>query len=136
MSNCKQCNKPIEEHTGRNKRKYCSVDCRTIYLNANKKKDRAMVKLKTHEAVLKENAALKDLVAELRKNNPVLDRGEMSFLKPKKPALNGHSAKVNIMDEVGQTVAIDPDYPVRTSKETPFEFRIRCAEYDEKKQQP
>ena len=85
MSNCKHCGKPIEEHTGRNKRKYCSKECRTTYLNANKPKKRAMVKLLTHEKVLKENEALKALVAELRKNNPVLDRGEKNNLKFKAP---------------------------------------------------
>lgn len=78
MSNCKQCNKPIESNTGRRPREYCNAKCRMDYFNKNKTtkvwKSTHEAVLKEKEEVVKENAALKDLVAELQKNNPIFDR--------------------------------------------------------------
>ena len=48
-------------------------------------------------------------------------------------SFDGEKVNRAILDEIGVYPAIDPNFPVKTDKETSFEYRIRCAEYNEAK---
>ncbi len=66
MSNCLNCDTPIETNTGRRPKKYCSDICRATHYQKNKPKEKKFVQSATHEAVLKENKELKTQLEALK----------------------------------------------------------------------
>lgn len=139
MSNCKQCNNPIESHTGRRAKQFCNDKCRNDFYNTqNKGKNSDKVWRATYEAVLTENKALKLLIKELQGGNPILERGAKELKEADKKLIDVSVASSKrviaevISRELGKKSA-DPNYPVKGDKESPFDFRIRCAEYTESK---
>lgn len=111
MSNCKQCGKEIESHTGRRPKKFCNEVCRIAYFNANKPKERAMVKKATYDAVVAERDHYKAIVLG---TNPVLERGVDTSEKE----INALLDKVysENKDEVKKCVADVTDFGMSISK--------------------
>lgn len=100
MTNCKQCGKEIESHTGRAPKKYCNEDCRDAYYLATRpEKQKKTVHIATYRLLEEENKGLRNQIKELLAGNPVMDRGALN-LPPvngsDSPALEGGSEKHKI----------------------------------------
>ena len=107
MTNCKQCGKEIESHTGRAPKKYCNEDCRDAYYLATRpEKQKKTVHIATYRLLEEENKGLRNQVKELLSANPVMDRGTLN-LPPvngsDSPALEGGATDKEL---INQSVAI------------------------------
>lgn len=86
MSECLNCKKPIETHTGRRPRKFCSDNCRATYNSKNRPKTKKWVQQKTFEKVVKEKdeiiANLKAQILGQPKINPIPQKTKETVVLP------------------------------------------------------
>ena len=122
MSNCKQCGKVVPQKEGKRERKFCSDTCRQKNWQDKKAKTKPLEEGKLYSWV---GGQL--IEAELP-NIPLVN-----FTAPTLKSYDSGKINRSILDEVGQWVGVDPNYPKRNEGESGLDYKIRCSEYSESK---